>query len=141
MIRQCFLANTGIQFHRDSFKDIGLDVNKLYPVVVARPPALKASASDGAEATASGHAAEPTDGTLTDEVQASPTAASTFKSEEEEELTDALSPIYDELKISKSWWILEVLPLRYSRQNRRDASWKEYWAYVITSSCRVLPFN
>jgi hypothetical protein len=139
MIRQCFLANTGIQFHRESFKEIGLDVNTLYPIVLDRPPALKASAADAAEASVS-HTADPTDGTLIDEVQASPIAASTFKSEEDEELSDALSPIYDELKVSRGWWILEILPMRFSQQNREDASWKSYLGYVITTStCRSVP--
>ena len=135
MIRQCFLAKTGIQFHRDSFKDIGLDVNTIFPVVLDRPPALKPSASDVADFKPTSHAAEPTDGTLTDDVPASPTAASTFKTEEDEELADALSPIYDELKLAKGWWTLEILPLRYSKQRRSDASWESYWAYVMTSPC------
>ncbi|VDB83023.1 unnamed protein product [Peniophora sp. CBMAI 1063] len=33
-------------------------------------------------------------------------------SEEEEEIRDALCPMFDTLKLSKIWWILEVLPLR-----------------------------
>jgi hypothetical protein len=120
MIRQCFHTNTGIQFHRGSFEAVGLDVNTLYPIVSRRPPAF-----DGAKPTGTSHAAEPTDSTLV------PASQSTFKSEEDEELKDALSPIYDELKLNKAWWILEVLPLQYSVQNRRDASWRTYWAYVI----------
>jgi len=36
---------------------------------------------------------------------------------EEEELHDALSPKYDQLKIQKAWWIIELIPLhlRYQR--------------------------
>ncbi|KAI0253198.1 hypothetical protein BJV78DRAFT_1372674 [Lactifluus subvellereus] len=128
MIRQCFLKNTGIQFHRDSFKDIGLDVNSIFPVVLPRPPALKASAFHVADVKPTTHAAEPTVDTLIGDVPASPTAASTFKTEEEEELADAQSEIYDQLKRSKAWWILEILPQRFSKQNRGDASWKTYWA-------------
>ena len=33
-------------------------------------------------------------------------------SEEDEEIRDALCPMFDTLQLSKSWWILEVLPLR-----------------------------
>jgi len=128
MIRQCFLANTGIQFYRESFKDIGLDPNTLYPFVTPRPPALKAEESVISQLKASAHNVEPTDATLTDdEVQASPTTASTFKSEEDEELVDALCPIYDELKLSKTWWILEILPLRHRMQSRSDMLWNSYW--------------
>jgi hypothetical protein len=132
MIRQCFLTNTGIQFYRDSFKDIGLDVNTIFPVVLTRPPALKASASDAPDAKRTTHVAEPTDDTLIDDRQTSPTAASTIKTEEEEELVDALCEKYDELEISKAWWILEILPLRYSKQDRGNASWGTYWAYVLS---------
>lgn len=32
--------------------------------------------------------------------------------EEEEEIRDALCPMFDTLELSKAWWILEVLPMR-----------------------------
>jgi len=132
MIRQCFLANTGIQFYRETFKDIGLDPSTLYPFVLPRPKALTADASVVATLKkAADHKAEPTDDTLVDEVQASPTAASSFKTEEEEELADALCPLFDQLKLSKTWWILEILPMRHRKQSRHDASWVPYWMYVF----------
>jgi hypothetical protein len=129
MIRQCFIANTGIQFYRETFKDIGLDPHTLYPHVLKRPPALSPTPSTVAEVRAAVHAVEATDATLTDniEVQASPSAASTFETEEDEELADAVMPIYDELKLSKGWWILEYLPIRHHMQNRHDMSWVHYW--------------
>jgi len=130
MIRQCFLVNTGIQFYRESFKDIGLDPDTLYPFVTPRPAALAAEESVISRLKASAHNAEPTDATLTDdEVQAPPTAASTFKTEEDEELVDALCPIYDELQLSKVWWTLELIPLRHKMQTREDLSWTSYWRY------------
>jgi len=133
MIRQCFVANTGIQFYRETFKDIGLDPNTLYPLVLQRPKALAADASAVAKLEkAAGHKAEPTDDTFVDEVQASPTAASSFKTEEEEELADALCPHFDQLKLSKSWWILEIMPMRHRKQSRHDASWVPYWLYVFS---------
>ena len=39
-----------------------------------------------------------------------------FKSEEEEEFNDALSPEYDQLKVRYFWWLIEILPLRYRDQ-------------------------
>jgi hypothetical protein len=133
MIRQCFIAKTGIQFYRETFKDIGLDPHTLYPHVLKRPPALSPTPSTVAEVRAAVHAVEATDATLTDniEVQASPSAASTFETEEDEELADAVMPIYDELKLSKGWWILEYLPIRHHMQNRHDMSWVHYWMYVF----------
>jgi hypothetical protein len=131
MIRECFHAKTGIQFHRESFKSVGLDPATLYPFVTPRSEPPKPTPSTIAELRASAHKAEATEATLTDEAQASPFAASTFQSEEDEELADSISPIYDQLKLSKSWWILEVLPLRHRVQDREDLSWKYYWSYVF----------
>jgi hypothetical protein len=39
-----------------------------------------------------------------------------------EEYNDALSPIYDQLSLKKSWWILELLPQK-SRFQKHDDSW------------------
>ena len=131
MIRECFLAKTGIQFHRHSFKVIGLDPATIYPFVTPRSEPLKALPSTVTELRASAHKAEATETTLTDEAQGSPIAASTFQSEEEEELADAISRIYDQLNWTTAWWILEILPLRHHVQDRKDLSWKPYWSYVF----------
>ena len=40
MIRQCFLANTGIRFHTQLLPNVGIDPASLYPIVAERPPAL-----------------------------------------------------------------------------------------------------
>ena len=40
MIRQCFLANTGIRFHTELFKNVGLDPAMLHPRVQAPPEPL-----------------------------------------------------------------------------------------------------
>ncbi|KAF5358616.1 hypothetical protein D9758_007671 [Tetrapyrgos nigripes] len=42
--------------------------------------------------------------------------------EEEEELHDAMSPKYDQLKLTPGWWILEYIPMQ-SRFQRGDAAW------------------
>ena len=38
--------------------------------------------------------------------------------EEEEDLADILSPVNDELSLSKSWWLLEIIPLAHKHQKR-----------------------
>jgi hypothetical protein len=71
-------------------------------------------------------------------VQASPIAACTFKSEEHEELLDALSPINDQLEKFSAWWILEILPLLNSEQDRKDFSWNSDRWYVFFSPIPAL---
>lgn len=110
MIRQCFLTNTGIQFHREKFGAIGFDPATLYPFVLPRPPALTADAS----------------------VLATRKHAADYKTEEDEELKDALCPLYDQLTLSWAWWILEIIPLRHCERSRRNASWVPYWMYVFS---------
>ena len=137
MIRQCFIVKTGIQFYLESFKEIGLDPTTLFPIVTDRPRALEPSATAIADLKASlkkvsSHVVEPSGTTLTGETHAPATAASSFKSEEEEELLDALCPIYDQLKLAKGWWILEIFPLRHRVQNRHDMQWQSYRQYVFS---------
>ncbi|KAJ7631645.1 hypothetical protein DFH06DRAFT_1223719 [Mycena polygramma] len=109
MIRQCFLLETGILFHADMLRLVGMDPDTLYPRVLARPPPLLKLP----QATSSGTVK--TLGSL---------AECDFMNEEEEDLADALSPINDELKRVKLWWILEVLPqkLRFQEGNN---SWTQ----------------
>lgn len=147
MIRECFRVDTGIQFYREAFKGVGLDPDTF--LINPRPPALDPTAARVAQAKTAAHAAEPSDGTLVDEAQASPTAATTFVSEEDEEFADAVSPLYDQLKLSKAWWILEVLPVRAHEQNRSDYKWNHEWRcvfltdtlFLVILTCMARPQN
>jgi hypothetical protein len=98
MIRECFAVNTGIEFYRETFKDIGLDPDMVYPVMHRRSKALVADADAVARVESAVAAAK-------HKHKAEPTPPSTFKEEEEEELADALCPAFDELKLTKGWWI------------------------------------
>ncbi|KAK7464832.1 hypothetical protein VKT23_006039 [Stygiomarasmius scandens] len=40
--------------------------------------------------------------------------------EEEEDLYDAMSPKYDQLKLTPTWWILEYIPMQFSFQGDDD---------------------
>ncbi|KAI5116598.1 hypothetical protein M0805_006776 [Coniferiporia weirii] len=231
MIRECFLARTGIQFEADRLRDIGLDPTTLYPRVVKRPeptaetcappvppkdsaPGSKAAADKGAERIslnserALGHgevedgdvdsipqdskpecskvSATPlvnrrrrkhisAEGTLVEDdvgpgedgdkdgsedalyvqvksaseefsVPASekqnvlgdsaPSGVSTEQTlgvppttvgiEAEADARDALSPVYDQLKLAKWWWLLEILPVK-ERMRCAEGAWKKKW--------------
>jgi hypothetical protein len=130
MIRECFINNIGIQFYRDSFKAIGLDPAKLFPSVTRRPESLEPSPATVAGLRASALEARLHEHEYTDK-KLDLMKASTFVSEEIEELADSISPIYDQLKLSWAWWIIEYLPMRHHVQRRQDLSPKPYWSYVL----------
>jgi len=115
MIRQCFILKTGILFHKNMFKSIGLDPDTLYPHVLSRPPVVHYTPGCLA------HRFEPP-------INYAKDYGKTIKfeepyiNEEEEDMLDALTPIYDQLKMVKGWWILEVLPTRQHYQ-KADDTW------------------
>ncbi|KAG6847987.1 hypothetical protein H0H93_004362 [Arthromyces matolae] len=111
MVRQCFLLKTGILFHKDMFKVIGMDPDSVWPIVKPRPPPVTALSTP--------HTAEvkylPEIGSSRAIVD-----VSDFVSEEEEDLADALSPINDMLDIAKPWWLLEYIPQKIKYQGDDD---------------------
>ena len=44
---------------------------------------------------------------------------------------DALQPIHDELQLTKSWWLLEIIPLSYQYQDP-SGKWVTKWWYVFS---------
>lgn len=113
MIRQCFILKTGILFHRNMFKQVGLEADNLWPKVKPRPPPVMSFSGERPAKTRPTPEMGPS--RVIDEVQ-------DFVSEEEEDLADAGSRINDMLKIGKSWWILEFVPQKIRFQNDED-SW------------------
>jgi hypothetical protein len=119
MIRECFKTKSGIMFDADKLFDIGLDPASLYPNVLPRPPPLPVGDNKirrmpkGSSVNAS---AAP------EEVEVG--------MEEQEELHDAMSPIYDQLSLAKGWWSLEVLPMKRRYQRVVDDSWASTWKCV-----------
>lgn len=122
MVRECFKTHTGILFKTEQLRGIGMDPMSLWPEVSQRPAALTAENA---------------------RIQALPKKLYTPKhvrnvenrpvaphlTEEELELRDALSPVFDQLSISRSWWLLELLPvkMRYQRGDGLASEWVEKW--------------
>ncbi|KIM78387.1 hypothetical protein PILCRDRAFT_75759 [Piloderma croceum F 1598] len=115
MVRQCFLLRTGILFHKTMFKDIGLDPDTLYPDVLPRPAPVPYTPDCLARKYKDPINFAANDGVTVKRKEA-------FINEEEEDLLDALTPIYDQLKLEKGWWILEVLP-NIRRYQKEDDTW------------------
>jgi len=121
MIRQCFILKTGILFHRNMFKKVGLEADNLWPKVKPRPSSTMSFSGQPPAQTRPTPDMGPS--RVIDEV-------TDFVSEEEEDLADARSPINDMLKIGKSWWILEFVPQKIRFQNDED-SWISKLSCVI----------
>ena len=112
MIRQCFLAKTGIMFHKDTFPKIGLDPGTIFPeVLLPRPPMVLQDPKI--------HTIPVPKPLVVDDDRKAVvyTDGGSFVNEAEEDLADALSPMYDELVRAKYWWILEMIPQRIRYQS------------------------
>jgi len=132
MVRETFKTNSGIMFDAEGLQSIGLDPGALYPEVLPRPPALPVGSARIRDIPT------PTkpipeklhsdaDDDDEDRVLFTPIIPQT---EEERELKDALSPIYDQLFLAKWWWILEILPMK-QRYQRGDNSWGSYFGWNL----------
>lgn len=134
MIRECFKADTGMMFDVQRLDELGFDPASLYPVVRERPPtpvfenARIAPRPPRASwlrtllgVPSHGHAA-PVSSLSPDVVNCTFPPATPMDSEVQEDIEDALSPMYDQLHLNPLWWILEVIPMRV-RSQRRDGQW------------------
>jgi hypothetical protein len=104
MIRQCFVAKTGIMFHKATFPKVGLDPDTLYPEVLKRPDPVFQDHKIHTIPV-------PKPLVVSDDRKAVVyTDGGCFVNEAEEDLADALSPIYDQLQKKMYWWVLELIP-------------------------------
>lgn len=118
-------------FNSAALWGIGLDPLTLYPFVRPRPPPLPVGSNYIENQPAKAipirvhkylkKVSVPDMETL---IEAAHTPF--LGSEEEEEMRDALSPKYDQLKIARTWWVLEILPLKL-RYQRGDNQWVSYF--------------
>ncbi|KAJ7584625.1 hypothetical protein C8J56DRAFT_951454 [Mycena floridula] len=131
MIRECFKTNTGIMFESEGLRQIGLNPEALWPKVLppARieniPPPAKPSNTHRELSLPNFGAAD------------SSTVVKVRPTEEELELKDALSPIYDQLKLKWFWWLLELLPIKQHYQ-KGDNSWANYFGWNVGRG-RIIP--
>ena len=133
MIRECYKANTGIKFNEELLPKVGIDPLTLYGVVPARPISLDVE---------SNRIQKPPAISICRSIRAlfrhcdntkdpqSDESSFSFSTEEEEELHDAISPKYDQLRRQKGWWIVEILPLPQVKQPGLHGAWVRHCWYV-----------
>ncbi|KAG1742634.1 uncharacterized protein EDB91DRAFT_1221578 [Suillus paluster] len=128
MIREIFKLEVGILFHQNMFRQIGMDSATLYPHVLERPPAVfqvpKPPSPPGTPDSTVKALMIAAPKIVTDD----PTVVAysddgTFLNEELEDLADAVTEDYDQLRIARYWWILEVIPQMLRYQDDDDDSW------------------
>ncbi|KAJ7260426.1 hypothetical protein B0H12DRAFT_1013969, partial [Mycena haematopus] len=133
MIRECFKQKSGIMFDAEGLRGIGLDPESLYPNVKPRPAALPVGPAriQSIPRSKSSMFMPPNSPASDSEiVTASGVNADIFPTEEEIDLRDALSPIYDQLSRNRLWWILEVVPLR-QRYQLTDDTWNTSFSWNL----------
>ena len=101
-------------FHKATFPKVGLDPDTLFPQVLSRPPVIFQDPNVHTIPV-------PKPLVVCDDRKAVVyTDGGSFINEAEEDLADALSPMYDQLKLAKHWWILEMIPQKIKYQSGRN---------------------
>jgi hypothetical protein len=131
MIRECFKAETGILFDASRLRELGLDPATLYPYVRPRPPHLPVGPETKIEKRPRTSQLRKLFSRRRNPDVVVPAVEPPYGPEEEEELRDALSPIYDQLTMHRFWWILELIPMKF-RYQRADDRWKSVVQCVLS---------
>ncbi|KAF8662081.1 hypothetical protein AX16_001191 [Volvariella volvacea WC 439] len=143
MIRECFKTNTGILFDPEGLRRIGLDPDSLYPIVQPRPAPLSLTSTSFIQRIPTTPAVDPVRTLELDLKNFSD--ADSYKgvvdqeqlTEEQHDLLDGLSPVYDQLSLAPGWWVLEMWPIK-QRYQRGDDSWTTYYGMNMGQG-RIIP--
>ena len=145
MVRECFKASTGIMFNSSMLKEIGMDPSTLYPFVKQRPSLPPLSPTDRIRKPPANEIPIRTYNYFWKRTQKAPPEAEAdmhtlltkeTRSEEEEDLQDVLCPKYDQLKIKKGWWLLELIPFQWTYQIDENV-WVSRYGWVFPFFCCI----
>ncbi|KDQ32069.1 hypothetical protein PLEOSDRAFT_1111081 [Pleurotus ostreatus PC15] len=136
MIRECFKTNTGIMFDCEGLQALGLDPGALFPEVLPRPPMATGFGTLRIQDIPKSISGPPDDTQLPNFADAGDFSA-LYKSEEDHDLLDLLSPVYDQLSLAPYWWVLEVWPVK-QRYQKSDNSWASYLGFNMGAG-RIVP--
>lgn len=104
-------------FLSDGLRGAGLDPASLYPYVQKRPAPLPVAGATIQRIPSSKIPKTPKHYAEVDDL------VTLVKTEEEHELYDAMSPVYDQLDLAWFWWFLELLPVK-QRYQKSDNTWE-----------------
>ncbi|KAI5986260.1 hypothetical protein EDD15DRAFT_2373553 [Pisolithus albus] len=128
MIEQVIASGCGVLFEDEGLKDLGITVQ----------PVPAQAGKDGPVPVASDvkPAGDVQDVTLTSD---GPPGPSPPRGVADPEFEDAIAHLYDDLQISKAWWLLEIIPLPWSWQDD-NGRWHEKWSIHLGKG-RVIPYR
>jgi len=112
MIRQVVLSQVGILFDPEALVRADIDIAAISQFIEAAPVASPSSSGEHVQTKIDAF-------TVTKNVRDSVESSITDRGQ------DSLQPIHDALK-NPLWWILEVVPMRYSWQDA-DGTWHRKW--------------
>lgn len=131
MVEQIILSQCGIMFDEEALERVGMPLSS-FPIPqmppVAKDPTCESQLMPGKAGPS----------TVSDDVvplaveepspvpSSPPTDPPTLPPPQNPETCDALAPMFDELQIKKSWWLLEILPLPFSYQDAHG-KWHNKW--------------
>ncbi|KAF4596096.1 hypothetical protein EYR38_007470 [Pleurotus pulmonarius] len=135
MIRECFRTNTGIMFDCEGLQALGLNPDTLYPEVLRRPPMLPTTGAMRIQDIPKPISGSPDETRLPNFADVDYSAL--YKSEEDHDMDDLLSPVYDQLSLAPFWWVLEVWPMK-QRYQKSDNSWSSSLGFNLGAG-RFIP--
>jgi len=124
MIKECFVARTGIIFHTDRLRELGFGLDALEADLENIPtgngimPNGKVGSPDSLDTTRPFSIAFTDSTTLPCKLV--PEVATVVRHAKNR--VDAIAPIYDQLLITLLWWMLELIPM-LSTYQQEDGRW------------------
>lgn len=129
MIREVFRCNIGVLWDIESLQRVvGLEYQMLYPNVIISIPKLdddSIHSTTDHSSMCTGTICTPRDGPHSLDGHEHVRGDRVYY-DDDPELKDALSELFDQLKISPIWWALEFLPMKGRKQIKEDL-WKEHY--------------
>ncbi|KAI6128787.1 hypothetical protein EV401DRAFT_840498 [Pisolithus croceorrhizus] len=127
MIEQVVASGCGILFEDDGLKDLG---------ITAQPVLAQAGKSGAAPVVSDVKPGGVKDVAPTSD---SPPGSSPPKGVADSEFEDATAQLYDQLQITKAWWLLEIIPLPWAWQDDKG-KWHERWSIHLGKG-RIIPYH
>ncbi|KAI6030583.1 hypothetical protein F5J12DRAFT_903043 [Pisolithus orientalis] len=127
MVEQVIASDCGVLFEDEGLQELGIP---------PRPMPGKAG-KNGAEPIASAvKQSDVKDVTSSSDSLVGPSPSTSVA---DPEFKDAIAPLFDELQITKAWWLLEIIPLPFSWQDD-SGRWHERWS-IHFGKGRIIPYQ